>query len=550
MNSILGANLLQTGQQGRGPSAEPATQETSFANLLGQLRLLAEAPPAANPKLTSGTQAVAPEQGAVTVDLSLIAGEGTLSEITFPGAPAHQAKLRAKLAETLDAFAGWVDANLPQAQPGRSLQAEAGAPKEGAAAPALPMGNPLPMIAEKLGQVLHRFDQTHKTNASEVLGRNAAALPEVGFAAADAPSARMFLGLARAVLLLDQATPAQGKPAAQKQGFRTGQPLAQGQIISQDQPLLRGQLSRQSQAFPEGQPPAQGQLIGQAQPHAESQVVAQNQPLSRGQLSRQSQPVAQSQAFPEGQPPAQGQLIAQAQPHAQSQVVAQGQPLSRGQLFLQGQPAAQSQPPAKIELHHPSKAGEAIRIGKPLLSAPIPFKDLVDAATARPFSASYAPAEVQAPSGASAPAAPVASAPAAPSPPSGFAANLLGQVKGHQLSEGTTRIELAPRGLGSIEIDLVRNDSGELKVTIRAENSAVVGALRDGRDALLLALRENGVAVQSSALGFEDFGRGKGQQQQPQPSSPDIDDTPPQDEPDTAAAPASQGIDGRIDIMT
>lgn len=145
---------------------------------------------------------------------------------------------------------------------------------------------------------------------------------------------------------------------------------------------------------------------------------------------------------------------------------------------------------------------------------------------------------------AEAPAPPASSAPA---PSSGFAANLAGQIRGTQLAEGTTRIELSPRGIGGLEIDLARDDNGGLKVTVRAENHGVLTALRENREALLAVLRDSGVTVQDAGLGFEDFGANR-QGQQPMettvsgPADPEAEDDP---APDTAT-PA----EGRIDIMT
>lgn len=142
---------------------------------------------------------------------------------------------------------------------------------------------------------------------------------------------------------------------------------------------------------------------------------------------------------------------------------------------------------------------------------------------------------------------------AAPQPqgPS-FAANLAAQVKGVQLTEGTTRVELAPRGLGGLEIDVATDDQGGLKVIIRAENPSVLQALRDGREALLAVLRDSGAAVQDSALGFENFGRDSRQQtpqDQPQgeaAAAPAEDDLP-ADAPAPVATPLPEG---QVDIIT
>ncbi|MBM2575690.1 flagellar hook-length control protein FliK [Jannaschia sp. Os4] len=75
-----------------------------------------------------------------------------------------------------------------------------------------------------------------------------------------------------------------------------------------------------------------------------------------------------------------------------------------------------------------------------------------------------------------------------------------------RLAEGRTRIELSPRELGDLQIDLRHDPSGRLTVVLRVENPAVLSAMRGDRDALLATLREGGVSVDLSDLSFESFG--------------------------------------------
>ena len=132
---------------------------------------------------------------------------------------------------------------------------------------------------------------------------------------------------------------------------------------------------------------------------------------------------------------------------------------------------------------------------------------------------------------------------------SGFAANLVGQIKGTQIADGTTRVELSPRGLGGIEIDLSRDDEGTLKVTVRAENPSVMGALRDNREALLLALRDSGVSLENNSLGFEDFGQGNRKTNEPSEQiSIVIGET--EEEAATPEAMTATVGEGRVDIIT
>ncbi|MGP1358093.1 flagellar hook-length control protein FliK, partial [Roseicyclus sp.] len=95
----------------------------------------------------------------------------------------------------------------------------------------------------------------------------------------------------------------------------------------------------------------------------------------------------------------------------------------------------------------------------------------------------------------------------------GFARNLVGQVRATPLAEGTTRIELRPRGLGDIEIDMRHDEAGKLRIILKAENPVVLSALRNDRDMLIGALREGGAAVEDADLSFESFGGHQSRQQ-------------------------------------
>ncbi|MBL3704401.1 hypothetical protein GI582_17015 [Sulfitobacter sp. BDSS02] len=132
---------------------------------------------------------------------------------------------------------------------------------------------------------------------------------------------------------------------------------------------------------------------------------------------------------------------------------------------------------------------------------------------------------------------------------SGFAANLVGQIKGTQIADGTTRVELSPRGLGGIEIDLSRDDEGTLKVTVRAENPSVMGALRDNREALLLALRDSGVSLENNSLGFEDFGQGNRNANEPSEQISIVMGETEEEAATPEAMTATVG-EGRVDIIT
>lgn len=99
-------------------------------------------------------------------------------------------------------------------------------------------------------------------------------------------------------------------------------------------------------------------------------------------------------------------------------------------------------------------------------------------------------------------------------PQSGFARNLAGQIRGVSFSEGTTRIELSPQGLGGIEIEISPDEAGKLRVVLRAENPAVLNAMRSDREMLASLLRDGGATVEDSAMSFEDLGQRRGTSQQ------------------------------------
>ncbi|MCH2250643.1 MAG: flagellar hook-length control protein FliK [Cognatishimia sp.] len=90
-----------------------------------------------------------------------------------------------------------------------------------------------------------------------------------------------------------------------------------------------------------------------------------------------------------------------------------------------------------------------------------------------------------------------------------FANVLINQVRQVDIQEGTTRIELSPRGLGSIEVEMRTNSDGSLAIVVRAENDAVLSALREERD-LLAAVIGN---VDTGSLDFQEYSQEKSNEQ-------------------------------------
>ena len=132
---------------------------------------------------------------------------------------------------------------------------------------------------------------------------------------------------------------------------------------------------------------------------------------------------------------------------------------------------------------------------------------------------------------------------AAPKP---FAEALMAQVKSVEASQGRTTVNLIPRGLGNIEIEVVTAKDVTSKVVVRVENPAVLQALRDDRQLLAQAI---GV-TDSSIFDFQEHGA---RDQSESQHNHDGQSGDPFGEP-TAPQSQRQNLDvvheGQLDIMT
>jgi hypothetical protein len=93
---------------------------------------------------------------------------------------------------------------------------------------------------------------------------------------------------------------------------------------------------------------------------------------------------------------------------------------------------------------------------------------------------------------------------AAKAPAKPFSEALMAQVKSVEVAQGRTTVNLIPRGLGNIEIEVLSESDGAQKVVVRVENPAVLQALRDDRQSLAQAI---GVS-DSSSLDFQEHSAG------------------------------------------
>lgn len=139
---------------------------------------------------------------------------------------------------------------------------------------------------------------------------------------------------------------------------------------------------------------------------------------------------------------------------------------------------------------------------------------------------------------------------------SNFAQSIASQTQGKVFNEGLTRIELAPRGLGNIVIDLQTQESGEIQVMLRVENPAVLNALRTDREALLALLSNGGISSENISLDFEEFNQGQFNRDKDQ-IAPDKmgshlegDSENPDELENTTAQTEQLLADGRLDIFT
>ncbi|MBL4749734.1 MAG: hypothetical protein JKX71_03965 [Amylibacter sp.] len=94
-------------------------------------------------------------------------------------------------------------------------------------------------------------------------------------------------------------------------------------------------------------------------------------------------------------------------------------------------------------------------------------------------------------------------------PARSFSQNVASQMQGKPIGEGITRIELAPRGLGNVIIELQKKETGDIQIIVKAENPAVLHALRTDREMLLSVLSDEVSAQDGVDLQFEEFSEGQ-----------------------------------------
>jgi|GEM_PF-6931401 len=92
-------------------------------------------------------------------------------------------------------------------------------------------------------------------------------------------------------------------------------------------------------------------------------------------------------------------------------------------------------------------------------------------------------------------------------PQAKFTQAVVGQLRSVEFKDGTTKVELNPRGLGQVEVEMKTNSDGTLSVVVRAENAHVLSSLRSETDLLAQIAGQSG----EGTLDFQEFGSDQGQ---------------------------------------
>ncbi|MEP2682746.1 MAG: flagellar hook-length control protein FliK [Sulfitobacter sp.] len=129
------------------------------------------------------------------------------------------------------------------------------------------------------------------------------------------------------------------------------------------------------------------------------------------------------------------------------------------------------------------------------------------------------------------------------------------QIRGLDTADNKLRFSLSPYGMGEIEIEVVRSETGRMQIAMTTESASVLNMLRQDREQLLDALQLRGISADNADLDFQTFddrGRNGGQQQGPEftQRAAQADDAPGSDAQPLAQPPGSNLSAGQLDILT
>jgi flagellar hook-length control protein FliK len=126
------------------------------------------------------------------------------------------------------------------------------------------------------------------------------------------------------------------------------------------------------------------------------------------------------------------------------------------------------------------------------------------------------------------------------------------QIRAVDTSDSKFRFSLSPYGMGEIEVEIGRSETGRVQISMVTETASVLNVLRHDREQLLDALQSRGITAESSDLDFQTFGeRGRNDQQQPEGGLTTADQTEAQsDNSETVQVTAPTTGSGSLDILT
>ncbi|MGR3629798.1 MAG: flagellar hook-length control protein FliK [Sulfitobacter sp.] len=129
------------------------------------------------------------------------------------------------------------------------------------------------------------------------------------------------------------------------------------------------------------------------------------------------------------------------------------------------------------------------------------------------------------------------------------------QIRGLDTADNKLRFSLSPYGMGEIEIEVVRSETGRMQIAMTTESASVLNMLRQDREQLLDALQSRGISADNADLDFQTFddrGRNGGQQQGPEftQKAAQANDAPGSDAQPLPQPPSSNLSAGQLDILT
>ena len=129
------------------------------------------------------------------------------------------------------------------------------------------------------------------------------------------------------------------------------------------------------------------------------------------------------------------------------------------------------------------------------------------------------------------------------------------QIRSLDTGDNKLRFSLSPYGMGEIEIEVVRTETGRMQIAMTTETASVLNLLRQDREQLLDALQSRGISAESADLDFQTFGeRGRNGGQNAGPDlalhMPEADDAQGSDAQPSAQTPTPSMIAGQLDILT